>query len=35
MQSVKSARENVRLKKYTELNGGHLEHIGLEYTKTG
>ena len=32
---VKFARENVSLKECTELNGGHLEHIALEYTKTG
>ena len=25
----------LRLKKCTELNGGHLEDIALEYTKTG
>ena len=29
-RSVKFARENVRLKKCVELNGGHLEHIVLE-----
>ena len=33
--SVKFAREDVRLKKCTELNGGQLEHIALEYTKIG
>ena len=27
---VKFARKNVRLKKYTELNGVHLEHMALE-----
>ena len=37
-RSVKFARENVLLKKCTELNGGqlnggHLEHIALEYKK--
>ena len=34
-RSVKLPRKNVRLKKCMELNGGHLEHIALEYTKTG
>ena len=32
---VKFASENRRLKKYMGLNGGHLEHIALEYIKTG
>ena len=27
---VKFARENVRLKKCMDLNGGHLEHIAVE-----
>ena len=34
-RSVNFARKNVRVKKYMELNGGHIEHIALEYTKTG